>query len=339
MGVDPLLKDKHHQTCLYYTSREGKYLTSKFLIEECNLPVNEKDIYGQHPIYYSCREGKLSVCQLLLEKGADINLEDKYGQTCLYYAIRQGQYEVVEFLIKNGIDVNKVDKRKVTPVLFAERNNQNRIVDLLLQNGAIKTETKKKEKKEKKKPIITREEEKQNRQALIDSIQKPKKHVLVRFNERGEKVMMTNEEIEQFKKDYPEVCKYLFDKEELEKLTSGADEDLQLQDSWEKLAKKLMTTLWKLKDAEIFQYPVDYVNMGLPDYPEVVKKPMDFSTIKKKLNNYQYTNCKEFASDLDLVFSNCYLYNGQLSIIGNLCTNVKKEYEKLFQQLSLDKFI
>ena len=61
IGVNPLFKDKHQQTCLYYTAREGKYLASKYLIEECHLPINERDIYGQNPIYYSVRGGKFEI--------------------------------------------------------------------------------------------------------------------------------------------------------------------------------------------------------------------------------------------------------------------------------------
>ena len=37
---------------------------------------------------------------------------------------------------------------------------------------------------------------------------------------------------------------------------------------------------------------------------------MDFSTIKKKLREYQYTNFKEFCGDINLVFDNCITYNG-----------------------------
>ena len=116
IGVNAFFKDKHEQTCLYYTVREGKYLTSKYLIEECKLPINEKDLYGQNPIYYSAREGHLNLCRLLVEKGSDINLQDKFGQTCIYYAIRQGHYNIVEYLIKKGANVNISDKKKQTPV-------------------------------------------------------------------------------------------------------------------------------------------------------------------------------------------------------------------------------
>jgi bromodomain-containing protein 2 len=71
-----------------------------------------------------------------------------------------------------------------------------------------------------------------------------------------------------------------------------------------------MNTLWKFKDSEIFHKPVDPVELGILDYHDIVKHPMDFSTIKRKLNNNVYTNCKEFTEDMNLVFNNCILYNG-----------------------------
>ena len=40
-GVNPAHKDKHSQTCLYYTVREGIYETSKYLIENCTKLYGE----------------------------------------------------------------------------------------------------------------------------------------------------------------------------------------------------------------------------------------------------------------------------------------------------------
>jgi ankyrin repeat protein len=54
LGVSPTAKDKIQQTPLYYTSREGKFLCSKFLIE-CGCPLNDKDLYQQTPVYYAAR--------------------------------------------------------------------------------------------------------------------------------------------------------------------------------------------------------------------------------------------------------------------------------------------
>lgn len=67
-------------------------------------------------------------------------------------------------------------------------------------------------------------------------------------------------------------------------------EGVPLFDCWEKAAKKIMTSLWKLQGARIFHEAVDPEALQIPDYPDIVKNPMDFGTIKKKLNAYAYRN-------------------------------------------------
>lgn len=348
IGVNPLFKDKHEQTCLYYTAREGKYLTSKFLIEECKLPINEKDIYGQNPIYYSAREGHFNLCRLFIEKGSDINLEDKFGQTCIFYAIRQGHYNIVEYLIKNGSNINKMDKKRQTPLSYATKMNQDEIVGLLIENGANRTDKKWKEKTkinhnipyhnskiEKK----TSEEIEQNKK-IIMNIQVPKKYILVKINENGEKVPLNEEEYDDFMKNNPEINDIINNKFLLKKLVDDInDDDIKMCDSWEKIAKQLMNVLWKVKDAEIFHKPVDPIELNVPNYYEVIKKPMDFSTVKKKLANCTYTNLKEYCEDMNLIFNNCFLYNGINSYVGEICSKVKNEYNKLFAKYKLDKFL
>jgi hypothetical protein len=46
-----------------------------------------------------------------------------------------------------------------------------------------------------------------------------------------------------------------------------------------------------------------------PDYYDIVQTPMDLSTMYKKLKSSSYQNKNEFIQDLNLIFSNCYLYN------------------------------
>ncbi|PHZ17055.1 Bromodomain-containing protein, partial [Rhizopus microsporus ATCC 52813] len=56
-----------------------------------------------------------------------------------------------------------------------------------------------------------------------------------------------------------------------------------------------------------FLEPVDpnYV----PDYLKVIKSPMDFSTMQKKLDSGQYKNVDDFRQDFNLIVSNAKLYN------------------------------
>ena len=345
IGVNPLFKDKHHQTCLYYTAREGKYLTSKFLIEECNLPINEKDIYGQNPIFYSVREGKMNLCELFVEKGTDINLEDKFGQTCIFYAVRTGHYDIVKFLIKNGANINKVDKKKQTPVSFAVKMNHDNIVDLLVENGAIKPEKKNNDKKNNNLLNILKREKSQNvdpekNKDLIANLQVPKKYVLVKIDKNGEKTPLSEEEYNEFMNNNPEINGLVNNNSLLKKLVDEVkDEDVKMCDSWEKIARQLMNTLWKVRDADLFHKPVNPVELNIPNYFDIIKKPMDFSTVKKKLNNCSYTNLKEYCEDMDLIFNNCVLYNGINSYVGEICLKVKNEYKNLFEKYNLDKFL
>ena len=349
-GLSPNLKDKFEQTCLYYTCREGKNLSSKYLVEECGLNANEIDIYGQTPIYYSVRDHKLETVKVMIDLGANINIEDKYGQTCLFYAIREGHYDIVELLIEKGANVNQVDKKKRTPYSFAEKYNFQNICDLLLKNGANKPISKinaeKRGRKEKKKSLKERfdndnEENKlnnENEELTLEEIQKTRKCYLIKI-ENGKKIPLTNEEINIFKKEHEDIYKYLVDEKEREKLKENADNSLLYFDTWEKQAKKLINMLWKVKGAYLFHKPVDPIELGIPDYFQIIKNPMDFSTIKKKLTNNLYTNFKQFTEDIKLTFDNCYLYNGADSSVGLACTVIKNEYQKLYDQMGMDKFL
>lgn len=50
-----------------------------------------------------------------------------------------------------------------------------------------------------------------------------------------------------------------------------------------------------------FKKPVDTAALGLADYHEVIKKPMDLMTMKKKLIGEEYDTAVEFKEDFKLV--------------------------------------
>lgn len=178
----------------------------------------------------------------------------------------------------------------------------------------------------------------ENEELTMEDIQKTRKCYLIKI-ENGKKIPLTNEEINIFKKEHEDIYKYLVDEKEREKLKENADNSLLYFDTWEKQAKKLINMLWKVKGAYLFHKPVDPIELGIPDYFQIIKNPMDFSTIKKKLTNNLYTNFKQFTEDIKLTFDNCYLYNGADSSVGLACTVIKNEYQKLYDQMGMDKFL
>lgn len=58
-----------------------------------------------------------------------------------------------------------------------------------------------------------------------------------------------------------------------------------------------------------FLQPLDFKALGLDDYPLIIKKPMDLSTVKKNLKNSRYGSGEEVFEDLMLIWDNCRTYN------------------------------
>ncbi|PIA30525.1 hypothetical protein AQUCO_05500069v1 [Aquilegia coerulea] len=71
----------------------------------------------------------------------------------------------------------------------------------------------------------------------------------------------------------------------------------------------LLTRLMKHKHGWVFNTPVDVHGLGLHDYFDIIKHPMDLGTVKTRLNTIMYKSPVEFAADVRLTFSNAMTYN------------------------------
>ncbi|XP_021047609.1 bromodomain adjacent to zinc finger domain protein 2B isoform X8 [Mus pahari] len=92
------------------------------------------------------------------------------------------------------------------------------------------------------------------------------------------------------------------------------------------LCSMILTEMETHEDSWPFLLPV---NLKLvPGYKKVIKRPMDFSTIREKLNNGQYPNFETFALDVRLVFDNCETFNEDDSDIGRAGHSMRKYFEK-----------
>ena len=76
----------------------------------------------------------------------------------------------------------------------------------------------------------------------------------------------------------------------------------------------------------VFNSPVDPVELGLPDYFEVVKRPMDLGTIKKRMENGCYHSLEAFHVDVNLTFENAMLYNPEGSVVYNMAKEMKDKF-------------
>nr|XP_048725491.1 bromodomain adjacent to zinc finger domain protein 2B isoform X21 [Caretta caretta] len=97
------------------------------------------------------------------------------------------------------------------------------------------------------------------------------------------------------------------------------------------ICSMILSELETHEDAWPFLLPV---NLKLvPGYKKVIKKPMDFSTIREKLSSGQYPNPEAFSLDIRLVFDNCETFNEDDSDIGRAGHNMRKYFEKKWTEI------
>ena len=106
------------ETVLHVAAINGNYQLAKSSIEK-GVSVHERDYCGWQPLHEACNHGNLSIVELLLDKGADIN--DPGGPHCrgmtpLHDAAQNGHVEVVNLLIARGASVSRSNKDGHTPL-------------------------------------------------------------------------------------------------------------------------------------------------------------------------------------------------------------------------------
>uniref|UniRef100_A0A672M223 histone acetyltransferase n=1 Tax=Sinocyclocheilus grahami TaxID=75366 RepID=A0A672M223_SINGR len=66
----------------------------------------------------------------------------------------------------------------------------------------------------------------------------------------------------------------------------------------------------------------------LQDYFDIVKNPMDLSTIKRKLDTGQYQEPWQYVDDVWLMFNNAWLYNRKTSRVYKYCSKLAEVFEQ-----------
>jgi len=97
--------------------------------------------------------------------------------------------------------------------------------------------------------------------------------------------------------------------------------------------KDWLKTLKKHKDAYMFLEPVNWKALNIPDYPTIIKRPMDLGTVSKRLESGQYSSVNSMYSDVDLVWSNAMAYNQDESDIYIIARDLKALNDKKMQPM------
>ena len=84
--------------------------------------------------------------------------------------------------------------------------------------------------------------------------------------------------------------------------------------------------------AKYFKDPVDWQKLQLWNYLEVIERPMDLSTILRKLESLEYETVAALRADVDLVWQNALTYNGPNSWIKKYIDEMRAIASKKFSE-------
>ncbi|KAI5066106.1 hypothetical protein GOP47_0018730 [Adiantum capillus-veneris] len=123
----------------------------------------------------------------------------------------------------------------------------------------------------------------------------------------------------------------------------NADLQISKRQRFDSDAKKLAdlmrqcgTILKKLRTHKyswVFNQPVDFVALQIPDYPLIIRYPMDLGTIKSKMELHVYSSPLEFAADVRLTFANAMKFNPKGHDVHFMADFLLKVFEERWENM------
>jgi ankyrin repeat protein/beta-lactamase regulating signal transducer with metallopeptidase domain len=90
------------------------------------------------PLFEAAMRNNLELAQMLIDRGAEVDVADSQGYTALDRCGNYGYAQMAELLIKAGANVNAVNaqRKEGTPLHTAASEGHNNVIDVLIRHGA-----------------------------------------------------------------------------------------------------------------------------------------------------------------------------------------------------------
>jgi len=97
------------------------------------------------------------------------------------------------------------------------------------------------------------------------------------------------------------------------------------------IMEQIMDIMEKEDTSLIFADPVQ----GIPGYDEIIKHPMDFTTMKTKIKEEKYKMWSEYENDYELTFNNSKIFNDKTTIYHKEAVKLQRHLQRLKKKIQL----
>ncbi|RPB02411.1 ankyrin, partial [Choiromyces venosus 120613-1] len=134
-GTDVNLKTGHQLRTPLHEACENGHEDAVSLLLAAGADASIPDVHGDTPLHVSAPHPKIAEC--LLDRGANVDAQSFYwSETALHKAIDAAAEETVELLLSRGARVDLCGYYDQTVLHLAAVSGSKRILELLLGNGA-----------------------------------------------------------------------------------------------------------------------------------------------------------------------------------------------------------
>ncbi|KAF7265245.1 integrin linked kinase [Rhynchophorus ferrugineus] len=121
---------------IFQWCKEGNALQVRVWLDEPEHDMNQGDDHGFSPLHWSCMKGHIKIVEMLLQRGARVNVTNRGDDTPLHLAAAFGHKDIVLMLLRQRADVNFTNEHGNSPLHYACFWNYDTIAEDLVHHGS-----------------------------------------------------------------------------------------------------------------------------------------------------------------------------------------------------------
>ncbi|XP_063363312.1 integrin-linked protein kinase isoform X1 [Cydia amplana] len=122
---------------IFQWCREGNALQVRVWLDDIEHDFNQGDDHDFSPLHWACKEGHQKIVEMLMKRGARINVTNMGDDTPLHLASAHGHRAIVQLLLQNRVDVNFTNAHGNSPLHYACFWGYGPIAEDLVMAGAL----------------------------------------------------------------------------------------------------------------------------------------------------------------------------------------------------------